>query len=576
MKKNILVLAALLCLLALLAACGQAEPAPTTGTEQQVQTPATQVILASEGNAGFALVGKADTYYMEIMQSQLGKLLDAEITVCSSAANVPENLVQVVIGNPNRIAPATLTVQVPYFGYLMAIEDGVVYILGYDDYVLEEAAEVFCDMAAQNYAEGNLKLEADWQVATDISEEYNVTKVTQLDGGRVSSIHDLDDGHQMAIVSNVQKQEFNAYRDLLTSEGYTLYMENEMNGNLFYTYTNASGVMMHIYWLEYYEEARIIVAQDPVLPLLENAGEKICTPLLHQLEALDTDKSDGGMGFIIRLEDGRFLIFDGGHDNADSRVDIYDFLKANAPDPENIVIAAWYLSHAHGDHTGAFEGFVRSYCNDATITLQSVLFNPCDTAEQMQNTTSASPDVEAALKRYCPDVPVIKPMTGQKLTFSGTTIEIMYTMSDFMPNVITMESDWEKKGTFNGDYNVQTMVCIVDIDSTADKGDRMFMMGDTTVIACNEMCSRYGSYLKCDIVQVSHHGLGQPKGQSLPRRNNSTKEIYELVDADIALWPAGEAKMKERSTLPVNEYLLSIVDTVICARDGGYTMEFGN
>ena len=35
MKKNILVLAALLCLLALLAACGQAEPAPTTGTEQR-------------------------------------------------------------------------------------------------------------------------------------------------------------------------------------------------------------------------------------------------------------------------------------------------------------------------------------------------------------------------------------------------------------------------------------------------------------------------------------------------------------------------------------------------------------
>ena len=570
MKRNQLLFVVVLCLMVLLAACNQNEHE----NGQQAALPDSEIVLASEGKVGFALIGKSGTDYMDKMQEQMKQLLGTDITVYSSAASAPEELVKVVIGNPNRLGTKTLSAQVPYFGYLLGVEDGTVYILAYDDYVLEEAAEVFCTMAAQVYVDGLLVVKEDYRVIADTSEEYGINKVTYLEGGRNPGVYDLDDEHHMVLVSDVQEQEFKSYCDQLASEGYSLYMENEMNGNLFYTYTNASGIMLHIYWLEYYEEARIIVAHDANLPVLNNAAEIVCTPLLHQLEALNSQKTDGGMGYIVRLEDGRFLIFDGGDDNSDCRTDIYNFLKENAPDPENIVIAAWYISHAHGDHYGAFVGFARSYSKDTTIKLESVLFNACDTAEQMVNASSGSPDIDAALSRYYPDVPVIKPMTGQKLTFSGTTVEIAYTMSDFLPNVITMESDWETNGTYNGDYNVQSMVCIVDIDSTADKNDRLFMMSDTTVVACNEMSKRYGSYLQCDMVQVSHHGLGQPAGKNYPRRNNSTEEIYALVDPDIALWPTSVAKMEERSALPVNKFLLSIVDSSVCAGNGGYTVEF--
>lgn len=573
MKKNRLTIVILLCLTVLLAACGE------SGQENggnQAQMPGSGVLLASEGEACFALIGKSGTEYMDEMQEQMKQLLGTDIAVYSSAAKAPAELAKVVVGNPDRLGTKALSAQVPYFGYLMVVEDGTVYILAYDDYVLEEAVGVFCEMAAQSYADGGLTVAEDYRVVADTSAEYGITKVTYLEGGRNPGVHDLGDAHHMVLVSDVQAQEYKTYCEQLVSEGYSLYMENEMNGNLFRTYTNTSGIMLHTYWLEYYEEARIIVAQDPELPVLNNAGEKICTPLLHQLEALSVDKTDGGMGYIVRLEDGRFLIFDGGDDNSDCRTDIYDFLKANAPDPENIVIAAWYISHAHADHYGAFEGFARSYAKDETIHLESVLYNACDTSEQLANASSGSPDIDAALKRYYPDVPVIKPMTGQKLTFSGTTIEIAYTMSDFLPNVITKESDWESKGIYNGDYNVQTMVCIIDIDSTADRKDRLFLMGDTTAVACDEMSTRYGGYLKCDMVQVSHHGLGQPAGKNYPRRNNSTVEIYTLVDPDIALWPTSVAKMEERGALPVNQFLLSIVDSSVCAGNGGYTFEFGD
>ena len=50
-------------------------------------------------------------------------------------------------------------------------------------------------------------------------------------------------------------------------------------------------------------------------------------------------------------------------------------------------------------------------------------------------------------------------------------------------------------------------------------------------------------------------------------------EIYELIDPSIALWPASVEKAKERSVLEVNDYLMSIVDQVVIAGEGGFTFE---
>lgn len=99
------------------------------------------------------------------------------------------------------------------------------------------------------------------------------------------------------------------------------------------------------------------------------------------------------------------------------------------------------------------------------------------------------------------------------------------------------------------------------------------MMGDTTTVACNEMCYRYGEYMKCDFVQMSHHGLTLIPGGTNCRRHCATVEIYQLIDPSVALWPSSTEKAKERSPLEVNDYLLSIVDEVVIAGAGPYTFE---
>lgn len=535
---------------------------------------AKDITLVSGNECKFVIVGDADADYVKAVAEKFNTLSGNTPDVYAPD-DAPEEMAQVVIANPNTVGVEEIVSEVPYFGYLIRVWDGNVYILAYDEAVIKEAVIAFLAEMDSLYANGKLKVEGSYVVSKSTSETFGAGEAPFLEGGKNAQVFDCDNGYQMVLLEGVAKNEFEGYCNKLVSDGYSLYAENEINGNLFKTYTTKDGVLLHTYWTEYFNEVRTVVAKDAVLPEV-NAPEidDVCTTLLHQFKALNEDQIDGGMGYAIRLSDGRFIIIDGGKPTTENRDAIYNFLKANAPDPDNIVIAAWYITHAHNDHGGVFPAFAKEYAKDHGITLESVMFNPCDTYEQMKYCTSITMELEDSFATYYPNAKIYKPLTGQVYRFAKTSIEVLYTMEDYLPNTIPNEQDGIESGQKKGDYNIQSVVSIIDLDSTADKKDRLFVMGDITTIACNEMCYRYGSYMKCDYVQVSHHGLAPlPTGPNC-RRHGATVEIYQYIDADIALWPSGEEKVKERSVLEVNEALISIVDEVIIAGKGEHTIEF--
>lgn len=527
------------------------------------------ITLVSGDKCKFVVVGDEEANYVSAIIEKFNSVTGVTPEVYSGE-EAPDDLAQIVVGNPDELGVGELASEVPYFGYLIRVLDGDVYILAYDEEVLIEAVTSFLGEFENWYSDGKMKIAADYTVAESVSDVFPAAEAPYLEGGEKARVFDVDNEHQMVLIEGVEKKEFEAYCSELTSNGYELHSENEMNGNLFKTYYTESGVMLHTYWIEFFEEVRTIVANTSLLPIVSNTeAEAVCTPLLHQFKALDEEQADGGMGYALRLADGRFIIVDGGDPTEENRDAIYNFLKQNALDPNNIVIASWYITHAHTDHGGAFLEFAKKYSTDSSIKIESFMFNPCDTTEQMMYCTSLTLDLEYTFAANYPNVPVYKPLTGQVYKFAKTTIEILYTMPDFLPNTIQYESDGK-----GGDYNIQSMVSIVDIDSTAELKDRWFVMGDITTVACNEMGYRYGDYMKCDYVQVSHHGLVPlPTGANC-RRHGGTIEIYGYINPDIALWPTSEAKVAERSELEVNDYLVSIVDEVVTAGKGGRTFEF--
>ena len=379
---------------------------------------------------------------------------------------------------------------------------------------------------------------------------------------------DVDDGHTLKLERGVTKAEFDAHCAEIESKGFVINFQNEVNNNFFKTYYKQSTKeMIHTYWVDSSKEMRTISAVTDKLPINSTSGDNNkCKAQLHQLMAISGE--DGGMGYIIRLNDGRFIIFDGGGNSKKNVQDIYDYLKSAAPDPNNVVIASWYISHGHGDHYGAFDGFADKYAEDPTITLETVMFNPCDNVQTTTHAGKLATQVEKILRDHYPNVPVYKPLAGQIYTFSKTSIHILWTCADYMPTVIPPEPSG------SGNSNTQTMPCLVDIVNDKDLNDRFFCMGDMTTPACDEICDRYGSWIECDYVSVSHHGLCIADYTTPYRRNNSTKEIYTLINATYALWPSTQKKVDERMQGEVNKHLVTIVEKVYVAGNGANTFEF--
>ena len=92
---------------------------------------------------------------------------------------------------------------------------------------------------------------------------------------------------------------------------------------------------------------------------------------------------------LYKSSDGSFIIYDGGfsNSNTDGRK-LNDVMTEQAPDPNNITIAAWVITHAHGDHHATFASEFTKY--RSKVKVENVIFNP------PSNTLNQNPDNEGS------------------------------------------------------------------------------------------------------------------------------------------------------------------------------------
>jgi hypothetical protein len=257
----------------------------------------------------------------------------------------------------------------------------------------------------------------------------------------------------------------------------------------------------------------------------------------------DVEKSVG-TGYVIMLEDASFIVIDGGarglvnkDGEADNLYNILNSLNTKYGSSSTIHIRAWVNSHAHGDHTGAFLQFSPSYSGKGVFTVESFIFNGCDTEEQQQYSSTGNFDsTRNAISTYWKDATVYKALTGQIFHFPGCEMEVLYTMSDFLPTIVGEENIGDIDKT-QVDGNLKNAVF------RFFTGDQSIMVtGDASKVNVDEMCKRYGEYLKTDIMTVPHHGHNQNRY----RARNGTIEFYKLVDPSIVMWPDGVSAQQKK------------------------------
>ena len=196
-----------------------------------------------------------------------------------------------------------------------------------------------------------------------------------------------------------------------------------------------------------------------------------------------SDPYGNGMFLVYKLSDGRLLVYDGG--NGSVKNFLIDALKTISGKSKPIV-AAWVMTHDHGDHYGALVDYYYGHAD--------TIKNELDVQEFWMNPMiSDGYNLQNHLKNAFPNANFRRLVYGEEFMLDKIKINVLCT-----PEVIPSDS--------RNDVNTYSLVTMLTIGGT-----KILMTGDANEPAWDFMVrqqSKGEKYsLKCDFLQVPHHGV---------------------------------------------------------------------
>lgn len=461
---------------------------------------------------------------------------------------------EILVGTTNRVETDSFLQSLAPNEYGFTAIGNKLVITGWSDMTTGLAVDLFraeMDNYIYTDANGNKNLSmAEGQRVVKAYEDWN-TDIPAFEGGTLGGVMaGLNTCYQL-YYTETSVDQYNAYRTKLEGAGYKLHQENRIGDNLFATYYNDTN-MIYVCFAKYLSAVRIVTEQmkDVTLPTLDDSNYTKVTETTFTMMDLDYEAGNFGNAFIITLEDGSFIIHDGGADAGEDMVELYNTLqKLNKRKDGKIHIAAWIISHEHWDHFKNFYDFCVNY--KPTVILDEIVYN---VASLSVNYNSWNPgsyiknNYLANLKNMT-GCDLVKIHTGQKHAIRNLTIECLYTHEDLFPTLLH---------TFNDS-------CIVTRFTTG--GQTMTILGDIEDEASAVMVKMYDAEdIKTDILQVAHHGWG------------ATTPLYNMFKPTVLVWPtdaktyAGQTAGTSSGYYQTIDYALAKQPNVklIIVADGGH------
>ena len=321
----------------------------------------------------------------------------------------------------------------------------------------------------------------------------------------------------MHIAENTTLSEYEEYLNDLYMNGFIFYTDNAIGENRYTTLLTEQQII-NVMYLEAYDEVRVLVddREECGLPALqlENRYDDVTDPSLTVI-GVGSSGWPGGMGYVYKLADGSFFIIDGGIITSDSSTGLtsadwlFATLKELADDPDNIVIAGWLLTHTHKDHLGAFIDMAKIKECREKITIKQVIYNqPTDAIMTETGHPDRIPWMPDALKLWQPES-VVKAHPGQVFYYCDLTVTVYGSQELVLPQS-------------TDSHNNHSIVTMVDY-----KDMRALYLGDAEGLMNKALEDLYYAELKCDILQLAHHGYN----------NTEADTVYEAAEPTIVFWP---------------------------------------
>ena len=476
-------------------------------------------------------------------------------------AEIPEKAI--LVGNMSRTDFKEEIAKIEADEYAVTVKDNKVYLVAWSDAVLPEAYELFEEMlfaSALTDANGNItsynipgnctvvkKYASDW--FTDFPKPV-------AEGLYPEAAVDVNDGSLQYIYagSGATRETFVAYCETLKAAGYTPMGNGDVQweGSSFRTFVNnEKGVSLHVSHMAFShaEEQGVDLFKNSIRIVsghTEWGGKLVSEQYFRpQVEGVDyVDKMDSqitanlidysasgnwGLGQILTLADGSFIVIDGGKNKTpDDTANLWEIMcemhkKAWGSKPTKdkpIHIRAWIITHEHGDHIDLVRSFCDQYGPKAELKFDYMMVN-FGSRSQLPvgwGNTGLRDNLKAYQDKVKNGFEYIQISTGQVFYFANCRLEILATIDDWAI------------GNATGDHNETSTIfrtALIEYDDQGNPHETTSMWtGDARWHLSRMARAMYGSFLKSDQVQISHHGLYGVEGK-----------FYDLVGAELIWLP---------------------------------------
>ena len=313
-------------------------------------------------------------------------------------------------------------------------------------------------------------------------------------------------------LNDIAADEFDLLIKKAVESGFAFVSARHCGDNRFCVYRLGDDAL----YLSYYpavRSARLVYEQDCSYLSLEDVGTGASVrPMITQV-----DLEDYGLSYVVRTCDGRFIVFDGGWEFEPDADSLYKVLceQSGGGVP---VIAAWIMTHPHIDHYRCFLVFHKKYGDK--VRIERFIYNfpdpNCDAEliplilhqDEYYHITRLNDIVKYEAEQN--GAVLYRAHTGQVYELGGVRMEVLTSPDDTFKPPVT------------GSNNISLVFRLTVM------GQTILMTGDSN-LKYSKLASRFGGYLKCDILQLTHHGFG-----------GGDNDAYRLVDPHTVLAPVFE------------------------------------
>ena len=530
----------------------------------------------------------------EVMQKQLNitSKKDKNATFLKKEDTAEQGGVEISVGRVERTFAKQCLQALAENEYGFFVGDTEIALTAYNDAALKKGGEalrtLFEDAAVTVDGQKKICFPKGFTLKQRVNPAW-ITDFTKPEGAGILLTNTLDcanDSLQYYYTGEgINAESYRAYCNTLRGEGYTVLTQNEVEQSLYTTFVDPTNTFtLYVAYNAYahadeysytqkrgerYDKCFRVISAPLSSVNLPDEGLLTKDPAyvrktVSSITAMEIKGEAVGMGYIITLEDGRFIVFDGGGVNSEVPTEFTDLwnllcaanqrITGEVTSPANPVrIAAWVNTHSHWDHYYAFLRMIQKYGPTGELQMEYLLGNfPSETAIYRQAnsdilTMGKDSTIEYYNKYLKTPCKFVKVHAGQRFYLANVELEVITTYEDLNPARITTQNDTNTV--------IRTTVHTTnEVGELVGQGVTAMWLGDANALQSRFMCKMFGEYLKSDMVQLAHHG-----------NVGCEKDLYSCVFATTLWFPIDYSRFKlftfsgkHPSIQAVNRHALSL------------------